>query len=483
MLRKLNPKEVFYYFEKICSIPHGSGNTEELAGYLLSFAEEHGMKAQKDLAGNVIIYANATEGYEDHAPVILQGHMDMVCDKNADCTLDLEKDGLDVQTDGAYVWANGTTLGGDDGIAVAYILAILASDTIKHPPIEALFTADEETDMGGASHLETKNLSGKRMINIDSEEEGVLTVSCAGGVGVFCELPIQYIETSQLEERHAAFHISISDLLGGHSGGEIHKPRQNALLLLANMLRAIKEHCDFTIAHFRGGVKDNAIPKDAEVIVCVAEENEEFFEELAISCAEQITMELEETEPELSMVIAGILPVQQCMDRESTDRVLRFLSEVPNGVAAMSQNIEGLVQTSSNLGIAWTEDEMFCTTFLVRSSVTEEKEGLKNRIAQCAEKEGGKAEFDADYPAWEYAVESPLRDKMSAVFEEMYGKKPLVEAVHAGLECGFFAEKLPDIDMVSFGPNLFDVHTPAERMEVASVERCWEYLLKVLEQL
>lgn len=483
MLTQLNPKDVFYYFEKICSIPHGSGNTEVLAEYLLEFAKEQGLKAQKDQAGNVIIYANATAGYEDHAPVILQGHMDMVCDKTVDCTLDMEKDGLDVQTDGEYVWANGTTLGGDDGIAVAYILAILASDTIPHPPIEALITADEETDMGGASNLETSYLSGKRMINIDSEEEGVLTVSCAGGVGVFGELPILFIETSKFKEKHAAFHIGISDLLGGHSGGEIHKPRQNAILLLANMLRVIKEHCDFTIAHFRGGAKDNAIPKEAEVIVCVEEEKEEFFEELAIAMAEQITLELEETEPELTMEIAGILPVQQCMDQESTDRVLRFLCEVPNGVDTMSQNIEGLVQTSSNLGIAWTENEKFCTTFLVRSSVTEEKEALKNRIAQCAEKECGKAKFDADYPAWEYAVNSHLRDKMSAVFEEMYGKKPHVEAVHAGLECGFFAEKLSGIDMVSFGPNLYDVHTPAERMEVASVERCWEYLLNVLEQL
>lgn len=483
MLTQLNLKEVFYYFEKICSIPHGSGNTTALAEYLLEFAKEHGLKAQKDQAGNVIIYANATAGYETHEPVILQGHMDMVCDKTADCTLNMAKEGLDVQTDGEYVWANGTTLGGDDGIAVAYMLAILASDTIKHPPIEALFTTDEETDMGGASNLETKYLKGRRMINIDSEEEGVLTVSCAGGVGVFCELPIHFMETTEFKEKHAAFHISISDLLGGHSGGEIHKPRQNAILLLANMLRVIKEQCDFTIAHIRGGAKDNAIPKDAEVIVCVAEEKEEFFEELAISCAEQITIEFEETEPEMTMEIAGILPVQQCMDRESTDRVLRFLSKVPNGVDTMSQNIEGLVQTSSNLGIAWTENEKFCTTFLVRSSVTEEKEALKNRIAQCAERIGGKAEFDADYPAWEYAADSPLRDKMRIVFEEMYGKKPLIEAVHAGLECGFFAEKLSGIDMVSFGPNLYDVHTPAERMEVVSVERCWEYLLKVLEQL
>lgn len=483
LVTELQPKEVFYYFNQICRIPHGSGNTENLAEYLLEFAKEQGLKAHKDKAGNVIIYAAATAGYEDHAPVILQGHMDMVCDKTSDSILDMEKDGLDVHTDGEYIWANGTTLGGDDGIAVAYILAILASDEIAHPPIEALFTVDEETDMGGASNLETKYLKGRRMINIDSEEEGVLTVSCAGGVGVSCEVPIQFVETAQILERQAAFRIGISELLGGHSGGEIHKQRQNAILLLANMLNVLKPYCDFTIAHFHGGVKDNAIPKEAEVIVCVDAEQEEFFEELAISCAEQITLELEETEPELTMVIEGILPVQQCLDQESTNRLLAFLCEVPNGVDSMSQDIEGLVQTSSNLGIAWTENDKFCTTFLVRSSVTEEKEALKNRIAQCAEKLKGKAEFDADYPAWEYAADSELRDKMSSIYEKMYGKKLQVEAVHAGLECGFFAEKILGIDMVSFGPNLFDVHTPAERMEIASAARCWKYLLKVLEQL
>ena len=483
MLTKLNPKEVFYYFEKICAIPHGSGNTEELAEYLLKFADEQNLRAQKDNAGNVIIYADATKGYEDHAPVILQGHMDMVCDKTADCPLNLEKDGIDIQTDGKYVWANGTTLGGDDGIAAAYILAILSSDEILHPPIEALLTVDEETDMSGASGLETKYLKGRRMINIDSEEEGVLTVSCAGGVGVLCEMPVQFVETAQIKERHAAFHISVSGLLGGHSGGEIHKPRQNAVLLLANMLKAIKEKCDFTIAYFCGGAKDNAIPKEAEVIVCVEESKEELFEELAIICAEQITIELEETEPELGMEIAGILPMQQCMNRESTERVLSFLCEVPNGVDTMSRDIEGLVQTSSNLGIAWMENELFCTTFLVRSSVTDEKEELKHRIRKCAEKYNGKACFDADYPAWEYASDSPLREKMIAVYEKMYGEKPLVAAVHAGLECGFLAKKVPGIDMVSFGPNLYDVHTPSERMEIASVERCWEYLLELLEQL
>lgn len=480
MLSKLNPKEVFYYFEEISKIPHGSGNTEKLAEYLLEFAEKNQLRARKDSAGNVMIFADGTEGYEDHEPVILQGHMDMVCDKRDDCELDMEKDGLELQTDGEYVWANGTTLGGDDGIAVAYILAILASKEIMHPPIEALLTADEETDMGGASGLETEYLQAKRLINIDSEEEGVLTVSCAGGVGVLCELPIQFVET---DPTSAAFHISVGNLLGGHSGGEIHKPRQNAILLLAKMLKEIKKECEFVIAHLRGGAKDNAIPKSAEVIVCMEAEKEELFEELAITYAEQITLQLEETEPELVMEIAGILPVQQCMDKESTENLLRFLNEVPNGVAAMSQDIEGLVQTSSNLGIAWTENENFCTTYLIRSSVTEEKEELKQKIKSCADQYNGVTSFDADYPAWEYEADSPLREKMIEVYEEMYGKKPVVEAVHAGLECGFFAERMPGVDMVSFGPNIQDVHTPYEKMDVASVERCWEYLLKLLASL
>ncbi|MEE1086766.1 MAG: aminoacyl-histidine dipeptidase [Schaedlerella sp.] len=483
MLEGLNPKEVLGYFEKICSIPHGSGNTDTLADYFLDFAKENGLDAKKDNVGNIIIYKDATVGYEDHETVILQGHMDMVCDKIAECTLDMEQDGLELETDGKFVWAKGTTLGGDDGIALAYILAVLASKELSHPKIEALFTTDEETDMGGASGLETEYLNGRKLINIDSEEEGVLTVSCAGGVGVFCEMPVRFISTDNMNTRQSSFRISVEDLLGGHSGGEIHKPRQNAILLLAVMLNAIKAECDFTIAHFQGGVKDNAIPKSAEVIVCVDEENEEIFEELAIACAEGITMELEDTEPELSMVIEGILPVLSCMDKESTQKVLGFLTEVPNGVATMSQNIDGLVQTSSNLGIARTENENFSTTFLIRSSVTDEKEIMKNIIQTCSEKYGGKTEFDAEYPAWEYAEDSPLREKMTEVYEKMYEKQPIIEAVHAGLECGFFAEKIPGIDMVSFGPNLFDVHTPAERLEVVSVERCWEYLVKLLSSL
>lgn len=483
MLEKLNPREVFSYFEQICAIPHGSGNTKKITEYLLKFADENNLRAYCDKAGNVIIYVEATPGYEEHEPVILQGHMDMVCAKIADCELDMEEDGLKIQTDGEYVWADGTTLGGDDGIAVAYILAILAAKDLSHPPIEAILTADEETDMGGARGLETEYLRGRRLINIDSEEEGVLTVSCAGGVGVFGKLPINYVEAEYNGERLAALQISISDLMGGHSGSEIHKPRQNAVLLLAKMLKDLRTQYEFTIAHFQGGSKDNAIPKEAEAIICVEAAREEALEELAIAWAEEVTSILEETEPEMSMVIAGILPVATCMDQESTDRVLDFLDEVPNGAVVMSQNIDGLVQTSSNLGIAWIENDSFCTTFLIRSSVAEEKEAMKQIIQQCAQKYSGTVTYDADYPAWEYEEDSPLREKMITVYEEMYGQKPLIEAVHAGLECGFLAEKIPGLDMVSFGPNLEGVHTPDERMEVASVSRCWEYLLRLLERL
>lgn len=480
MLSGLSPKEVFYYFEEISKIPHGSGNTEAIAQYLLEFAEKHQLRAHRDRAGNVMIFADATEGFETREPVILQGHMDMVCAQSPDSTLDMEKDGIEVMTDGEHVWANGTTLGGDDGIAAAYILAILASKEIVHPPIEALLTVDEETDMSGANGVETQYLQGRRLINIDSEDEGILTVSCAGGVSVQCAFPMTFVE---MEETMTAFQICVSDLLGGHSGAEIHKPRQNAVLLLVKMLRAIKNECDFLIVNFQGGAKENAIPKEATVILCVEESKAGLFEELAISCAEQFTLELEETEPELSMEIAELLPFQYSLDAESTEKILSFLEEVPNGVASMSQNIQGLVQTSSNLGIAWMENERFYTSFLVRSSVTEEKESLKGYIKQCATKYMGVTRFDGDYPAWEYEAESPLREKMMEVYEDMYGKKPAVEAVHAGLECGVFAEKMPGIDMVSFGPNLTGVHTPDERMDVASVRRCWEYLLRLLQNL
>ena len=484
VLSGINPKEVFYYFEEICAIPHGSGNTEELAEYCLAFAKEKGLRACQDKAGNVMIFAEATEGYEDSEPVILQGHMDMVCDKTADCGLDMEKEGLVLQTDGKYVWAEGTTLGGDDGIAVAYILALLASKEIPHPPIEALLTADEETTMSGAEELEEQFLRGKRLINLDSEEEGVLTVSCAGGVSAHSTLPLVFEEVNVEEyDKIEGYEISISDLQGGHSGSEIHKPRANAILLLAGMLKELKKDWDFALTAFAGGSKENAIPKEAGALLCVSSEDAEDFEEAVLQYADRLTIELEEAEPELCVTVAQMLTPVCHMDKKSTDAVLGFLTDIPNGVDSMSQDIEGLVQTSSNLGIILTGEDGFHASVLIRSSVTKEKEELKNKISHVAKLYGGSTEFEADYPSWEYAEESPLREKMAEVYEEMYGEKMKVEAVHAGLECGFLAGKIPGIDMVSFGPNLEGVHTPDEKMEIASVERCWKYLLKVLENL
>ena len=480
-ISELYPEKVFYYFEQISTIPHGSGNTKALAEYCMNFAEEHQLRACQDKAGNVFIYADGTQGYEKSEPVILQGHMDMVCDKTADCPLDMDKDGLILQTDGKFLWADGTTLGGDDGIAVAYILALLSSKDIARPPIEAFLTADEETTMVGAEEFDAGCLSAKRLINLDSEEEGVMTVSCAGGVGAQCKISVSFYETEGIELESYA--ISVSDLLGGHSGGEIHKPRANAVLLLASVLKYAKERWPFMLVDFKGGAKENAIPKSAEALLCVPKELAEEFEESVIDLTEQIAIELGDTEPELGFEIAQILPLAYCMDEKSTDNVLDFLTSVPNGVASMSQEIEGLVQTSSNLGIAKTDESEFCASFLIRSNVTEEKEEMKKRIKNCADIYGGTTLFETDYPAWEYAAESKLRDKMADIYEKMYGRKMKVEAVHAGLECGFFAGKMPGIDMVSIGPNVEDVHTPDEKMDVESAGRCWEYLLEVLKEL
>ena len=475
ILEHLEPRGVFRFFEEMCAIPHGSANTKAVSDWLMAFARERGLEAYQDQLNNVIIIKEATAGYENAPAVILQGHMDMVCEKAPDCEKDMEKEGLDLAVDGDTVYARGTTLGGDDGIAVAMALALLDADDIPHPRLEAVFTVDEEIGMLGAVGMEDVSmLRGRRMLNLDSEVEGVFTVSCAGGNVTTCLLPI-----ARAPFQGSALTITISGLQGGHSGTEIHKGRANANMLMGRLLQAVAAATEMRIVAVNGGLKDNAIPikTQAQVLVADAAAAKAAAQEMGAHFAAEYRV----TDPNVAVSVedAG---EGEAMDAASTKKVLCMLTCLPNGVQVMSADIAGLVQTSLNLGILTTEDSVVRASFCVRSSVDSQKEMLKARLSSLMEQLGGSVEFFGEYSGWEYLADSPLRDRLVAVFREQYSREPRIEAIHAGVECGIFAGKLPGLDCVSIGPDLFEIHTPRERMSISSVQRLWNFVLAVLKR-
>ena len=478
VLEGLQPERALYYFEEICKIPHGSRNTKQISDYLVSFAKARGLRCVQDALNNVVIYKDGTPGYENHPVTILQGHMDMVAEKTKDSPIDFTKDPLALRTDGAYIWAEGTTLGGDDGIAVAYALAILDAKDIPHPPLECVFTVDEEIGMEGATGLDPALLKGRVFLNCDSEAEGILTVSCAGGARSDLTLPVEFEKAEG-----QGVHIYVDGLLGGHSGAEIHKGRANANKLMGELLARLLERHPYRLVYVRGGQKDNAIPRDSAAKIIV----EPSSLEETLSAIELIAKEVLSQIPEAEN--AARIDTELCPCRgsaltpEATRMAVGLLHDVPNGIQAWSKDIEGLVQTSLNLGILKTEGEQLSMSFSVRSSVNQEKLELFRRIKAVGARYGAAYGEHGNYPAWEYRKDSPLRELMVRVFEEQYGRKPVVEAIHAGLECGLFSDKLPGLDAVSFGPDMQDIHTTRERLSVASADRTWKYLLAVLEKL
>nr|MBQ8245171.1 aminoacyl-histidine dipeptidase [Oscillospiraceae bacterium] len=472
----LEPKAVFGYFEKICSIPHGSRNTKAISDYLVSFAREQGLRYIQDKDNNVILFADGTCGLEDHAPVILQGHMDMVCEKDADCPLDMAVDGLDIAHDGTCVYAKGTTLGGDDGIAVAYALALLADKTIAHPPLEVIITVDEEIGLLGANSIDLSMLKGRTLINLDSEEEGIFTVSCAGGATAAISLPA---------ERRAVYgpciRLAVDGLQGGHSGAEIHKNRANANKVMGEFMSRIQKLMPLCLTSLSGGSKDNAIPRSCQATLVAMGIHLERINTIA----QELQAEIRETyeEPEATVQAFDVDALGgNSLTTEATARVIGLLCAAPNGVQAMSQDMPDLVQTSLNLGIVKL-GERFSATFSVRSSVNGEKQELLDQLKTLAGFYDGTYSQSGEYPAWEYKKASALRDTMVRVYRDMFGKEPRVLAIHAGLECGLLGEKLPGLDCVSIGPDMHDIHTSRERLEIASTERTWNFLLEVLKAL
>lgn len=476
-LENCEPKRVFYYFEELCKIPHGSGNTKQISDYLVSFAKEHGLEYVQDEMNNVVIYKPATEGYEDAPAVILQGHMDMVCEKRPDVDHDFTKDPLNISVKDGYVTANGTTLGGDDGIAVAYGLALLESTELAHPALEVLITVDEEIGLLGAEGFDCSALKGKRLINLDSEAEGSLWISCAGGLSGISTIPVQRVEA---EGQKTA--VKITGLMGGHSGAEIDKKRANANVLMGRFLYTLQKEAAYEIISLAGGQKDNAITREADAELLVEDVN------AVKACAEKIQKGFREeyagTDEGITIEITDLgASSARVLHPTSREKVLFFLMEVPFGIQKMSGSIDGLVETSTNIGIVKLGEDEFLGSSSVRSSVEAAGAALSDKICYLTEFLGGDYTVQGAYPAWEYRKDSPLRDQMVEVYEEMYGEKPNVVAIHAGLECGLFYKKIEGLDCVSLGPNMKDIHTSEEVLDIASTERVWKYLVKVLESL
>lgn len=480
VLQNLEPKAVFEYFEEISNIPRGSGNEKEISDYLLNFGKSLGLESIQDKALNVIIKKPGTKGYENAPTVIIQGHMDMVCEKNNGVEHDFEKDPLKLRIVDDYIYATDTTLGADNGIAVAYAMAILASNDIPHPPIEVLITTDEETGMSGAMAIDKENIDGKILINLDNEEEGYLLVSCAGGVRSTGTINI---EKQDIKDK-ALIKINISGLKGGHSGMDIIKERGNSNKILGRVLKGLSREVKFNIISLNGGSKNNAIPREAEAIISTSINDEETVMNVIKNWNDIIASELRAQDP--GVKIEGSIAsenLEKEFTDESTSKVLDLLYLYPNGINSKSVDIDGLVESSTNLGVLTTNDTTVEFDSAIRSSVPSLKEEIVLRSKTIVELLGGEFTTTSDYPAWQYNPDSQIREICQGVHKELYGKEAEIVAIHAGVECGLFNEKLGNLDMISFGPNLYDVHTPDEHMSISSVKNCYEYLKAILKEI
>lgn len=468
------PKKLFEFFEDICAIPHGSGNEAAIADYLVIFARARGLECYRDAVNNVFIKAPATKGLEDRPAILLQGHTDMVCEKNNDTEHDFTRDGLKLFVENGWLGAKGTTLGGDDGIAVAMMLAILDGQT-PHPAVECLFTVEEEVGLLGAESFDYSRVSASRMINMDSEEESCVTAGCAGGLRTDLCIPVTYEDA-----KGTAVEIRLGGLAGGHSGADVHRGRANANKLMGRLLLALSKEFDFRLCLIEGGSKDNAIPRECTALVCgkglmlmpakVAKLTNEFIKEM---CAEDAGF---------FMQCNTVAAPERCMDADSTARVICAMGTVANGVLAMSNNIKGLVEYSRNLGIIRTEQGSVHLTLSSRSAIESQLDASIDDLDALAVLCRGSARHHSRYPGWSYAKESPIRDQYLAAYKALFGKTPEVNVIHAGLECGIIRSRLPEMDMISVGPNMKDIHSPAERLDLASCARFWQVIAKILAE-
>ncbi|MBE6046871.1 MAG: aminoacyl-histidine dipeptidase [Clostridium sp.] len=471
---------VFKYFEDISNIPRGSKNERKISDYLYKFAKDLGLEVIQDDGLNIIIKKPASKGYENAPTVILQGHMDMVCEKNKDTVHNFEEDPIKLIVKGDNIYADGTTLGADDGIAVAYAMAILADDSIEHPALEVLLTTDEETGMTGARALSKDSVNGKIILNMDSEEEGYLLVSCAGGVRAESSIKLE----KEALNSDTLINIRIKGLKGGHSGSEIDKGRGNSNKLMGRALKELSDKVKFNLVSIEGGSKDNAIPREADAIIAVSNSDKENVVEFIKELDATYKKELSATDEDVTINVEEVnSDIKEKLTSSCTERIIELIHLYPNGISTMSGDIDGLVESSSNLGVVVTNDTKVELHSAVRSSVETLKWEIIDRMKSLTSLINGDFETSAAYPGWEYRKESKIRDLCVKTYQDMYKKDPVVYAIHAGVECGLFEEKLGELDMISFGPDIKDAHTPDEHLSISSTERVWQYLLELLKRI
>ncbi len=479
ILSNIEPTNVFKFFEEICEIPHGSGNTFAITKYCEDFAKTHSLEYIVESCGNVIIKKPASKGYEDAPTILLQGHLDMVCEKNFDYDFkhDFAKEPLKLAVMDDFVFAKGTSLGGDDGIAVAYMLSILEDNTLKHPPLECLFTVDEEIGMAGMKSLDPSLIKAKRMINIDNESEGEILTSSAGGRKVKCQVPVRYVEKSG-----TAYDLVICGLLGGHSGQEIDKYRGNANLLMGRLLHYIGNNINYELFYLKGGLQDNAIPREAKASILVHDKDIARLEDLVDKFQKTLQNEYRGIEDNITVYCeAKEKETEKVLTPKTRERIIFLLMTIPDGIAKMCPEIQHIVQTSSNAGIARLKESTFELIINIRSSISSEKEALSDKIKYLTETIGGTYIIDSDYPAWEYCEKSSLRDLAVRIYREQYKCDPTLTCIHAGLECGIIYDKIENMDIISIGPNIENIHTVKEKLDIKSTERTYDYLLGILE--
>lgn len=497
MLEKYQPKKVLHYFEQICRIPHPSYHCEAISNYLMDFAKAHGLEAYQDQFYNVIIIKEASAGKEELEPIMIQGHMDMVTVKDDGIRIDMQKEGLQLAIDGDYIYAKGTSLGGDDGIAVAYGLALLDDDTLSLPRIELVVTTEEEVGMEGATGIDLSVCRANRMLNLDSEDEGEFVVACAGGMRVHADMEAG--EKLPLTENELLYCIEVGGLAGGHSGTEIIRHSANACKVIGSVLHGLwVMDCPFMMMDLEGGTKDNAIPIYAKALIAVSKERKDQIKANIDKLHEDFRKQYGATDPDGYVKCSEVEPadrndMQSCLQntkkeillfsKERTGQIIDFLCEVPNGVQSMCTEMPELPQTSLNLGIMKGEADGIHFDFSLRSSVSAEKKELCDKVCEIIDKYEGTYELGGDYPAWEYKADSALREHLVRVYEKQYGKLPEVLSIHAGLECGILASKKPGLDCVSVGPDILDIHTTRERLSISSVQRVWKFLVEALETL
>ena len=474
ILKDLEPKAVFKFFEEISSIPRGSGNETAVVDYIAAVADRYSLKYRRDDFDNIIIWKKSCK--ENAPTILLQGHTDMVCQANADSEHDFEKDALEIYTENGFIKARGTTLGGDDGIAVAYMLALLTSDDAELPNLECLFTSSEEVGMIGAINFDYSDIEARMMINIDSEEEGVSFVSCAGGVRV--ELTL---DCDMLEEKNKLLRIELKGLCGGHSGVEINADKENAIRTLASLLARMYDREPFNLVSLEGGTKDNAIPREACCVI--ASPDPDIYSEIISEFISEKKNIFSNEEKKFKLHTSKNKHIGEMFSFTDTSRIINALTLSPNGVLRMSAHIKGLVQTSSNLGIVKAEKGSYHAVHLIRSNNEYEIDSTVLCFARLAKLLGGGYTTCDRYPGWDYMPDSRLRELYISKFEEQYGYKPKVEALHAGLECGLISSRIPGIDIISIGPNILDIHSPDERMETASVERTYKLLCAIIKSI